>query len=287
MTTNPNTQPELTFEQMTQSEVHLAINWAQKEGWNPGVHDAECFYHADPTGFYAAKLGSEIVGTISLVKYPGNFVFEGLYIVKPECRGKGIGLHIQNYALNLCRGMNLGIDGVVGMREKYAHKGLKLAYSNTRYAGTAQNTPTKRCFPIEKDDFSEVAAYDLECFRFDRSRFLECWLYQKNASSMLIRSQKTDAISGYGVIRKCMEGYKIGPLFAENPAYANMLFDSLTSTVCGETVFLDVPEPNVAAVALAEKYRMKPVFSTLRMYNRKAPDLPLNKIFGITSFELG
>lgn len=66
-----------------------------------------------------------------------------------------------------------------------------------------------------------------------------------------------------------------------------MLFDSLTTPVCGETVFLDVPEPNTAAVALAEKYRMEPVFSTLRMYTRKAPDLPLNKIFGVTSFELG
>ncbi len=66
-----------------------------------------------------------------------------------------------------------------------------------------------------------------------------------------------------------------------------MLFNSLTSTVCGETVFLDAPEPNIAAVALAEKYRMNPIFSTLRMYTRKAPDLPLNKIFGVTSFELG
>ena len=96
----PKSKPEVTIEHMTRSEVDVAIEWARKEGWNPGVHDAECFYQADPTGFYAAKLDGEIVGTISLVKYPGDFVFEGLYIVKPEFRGKGIGLQLQNYALN-------------------------------------------------------------------------------------------------------------------------------------------------------------------------------------------
>jgi hypothetical protein len=32
---------------------------------------------------------------------------------------------------------------------------------------------------------------------------------------------------------------------------------------------------------------MLPVFSTVRMYSKTAPELPLNKIFGVTTFELG
>jgi len=32
---------------------------------------------------------------------------------------------------------------------------------------------------------------------------------------------------------------------------------------------------------------MKPVFETARMYTGAAPDLPLPKLFGVTSFELG
>jgi hypothetical protein len=66
----------ITIEQMNRQEVDIAIEWAQKEGWNPGLHDAECFYHADPTGFYAAKLDGEVVGTISLVKYPDGLVLK-------------------------------------------------------------------------------------------------------------------------------------------------------------------------------------------------------------------
>ncbi|HLA33082.1 MAG TPA: GNAT family N-acetyltransferase, partial [Pseudomonas sp.] len=31
---------------MTRAEVDLAIDWAAAEGWNPGLHDADCFYAA-------------------------------------------------------------------------------------------------------------------------------------------------------------------------------------------------------------------------------------------------
>ena len=51
--------------------------------------------------------------------------------------------------------------------------------------------------------------------------------------------------------------------------------------------FLDVPEPNRAAVEMAEGHGMEPVFETARMYLNGVPELPLDRIFGITSFELG
>jgi GNAT superfamily N-acetyltransferase len=287
MNPQPPGKQDITIEQMTQKEAAVAIDWAQKEGWNPGIHDLECFYQADPTGFYAAKLDGEIAGTISLVKYPGNLVFEGLYIVKLQLRGRGIGSQLQKYALNICKNSNLGLDGVAAMQQKYAEYGFKFAYNNTRYAGTAQNKPSRQCRPIQRTDFSEVAAFDLECFRFEREKFLDCWLFQKDSAGMLIHNEKTGVVSGYGVIRKCVEGHKIGPLFADSADDAERLFDSLTSTVPGETVFLDVPQPNRAAVGLAEKKRLQPVFSTVRMYTKTAPDIPLNRIYGVTTFELG
>jgi len=44
---------------------------------------------------------------------------------------------------------------------------------------------------------------------------------------------------------------------------------------------------NRDAVALAEKHKMKLVFETARMYTGIFPDLPLNRLFGVTTFELG
>ena len=269
---------QVTIESMTLKEVDIAIEWAQKEGWNPGIHDADCFYHADPNGFYAAKVDGEIVGTASIVKYSELFAFEGLYIVRPDFRGKGIGLEIQHFVECKCNGINLGLDGVVSMQKKYEKDGFLFAHNNTRYAGIAHGERSNRCLTIRNDVFDEVATFD--------SKFLERWLFQKDANAFTVREEKSNNISGYGVIRKCFKGHKIGPLFANNEATAELL-KSLSSTVSGEKVFLDVSEPNTAGIQLAKRSKMQPVFSTVRMYTKTAPVLPLDKIYGIASFELG
>jgi hypothetical protein len=103
----------------------------------------------------------------------------------------------------------------------------------------------------------------------------------------MVKQQKTGGICGYGVIRKCGLGHKFGPLFATDADVADVLFRGLASSVSGEPIFLDVPEPNAAAVCLAQRYGMQPVFSTVRMYTKQVPALPLEGIFGVTSFELG
>lgn len=286
---NPRTSEnhKVTIERMTRSEVDVALEWAQKEGWNPGIHDAECFYHADPDGFYAAKIDCEIVGTISVVKYSWDFAFEGLYIVKPEFRGRGIGLELQKFALTICQDCNLGLDGVLAMQQKYELDGFRFAYNNTRYIGVISGEVSTRCVPIQRQDFGEIASFDLQCVAVDRSGFLDCWLFQKDAASMLTRNEVTGKISGYGVIRKCIQGHKIGPLFADDAKTAELLFNSLMSTVPNELISIDVPQPNIRAAELAQKKHMQPAFNTVRMYTKTAPQTQLNKIYGITTFELG
>lgn len=93
---------------------------------------------------------------------------------------------------------------------------------------------------------------------------------------------------GYGVCRPCRQGYKIGPLYADDAAIAEGLFAALVVDLpSGQPFYLDVPEVNPAAVALAEKHGMSVSFETARMYAGAAPDLPLERIFGVTSFEVG
>ncbi len=49
----------------------------------------------------------------------------------------------------------------------------------------------------------------------------------------------------------------------------------------------DIPEVNPHAVALVQKKRMQKVFETARMYNKKIPEIPTDRVLGVTSFELG
>jgi GNAT superfamily N-acetyltransferase len=278
----------VSIEPMTQADLKVALQWAIKEGWNPGIHDAECFFNADPHGFYVAKLAGQIVGTFSIVTYSPDFAFEGLVIVRPDLRGNGVGLAIQRFISSHFANVNVGLDGVLQMQEKYERIGFRLAYKNTRYAGVGAERPVGSvpCVSIRTGDFAEVASFDERFFFANRASFLNCWLYQNDAHAFMAKTA-TGRIQGYGVIRKCVQGHKIGPLFAENLAVADALFSSLTSTVPGEPVFLDVPDVNVFGVQLARAHTMQPVFTTVRMYTKSPPTLPLDNTYGVTSFELG
>lgn len=98
---------------------------------------------------------------------------------------------------------------------------------------------------------------------------------------------KVGELIGYGLIRKCWAGYKIGPLFADDQSTAEQIFRALRASVPEETIYLDVPEPNKEAMELAKKYQMNVMFRTIRMYSKKKPYIKLSKVYGVTSFELG
>ena len=66
-----------------------------------------------------------------------------------------------------------------------------------------------------------------------------------------------------------------------------MLFQALAAWVRGASVFLDLPEPNQAAVQLAARSSLSPAFETALMYRGMRPDLPPAQTYGISTFALG
>ena len=270
---------------MSRADLDRALEWAAAEGWNPGLDDAEAFYAADPQGFFAGVLDGEMVASISLVAYDARFSFLGFYIVQPAHRGKGLGLKLWQEALARHGTPLVGLDGVVAQQENYKKSGFQLAYRNIRYRGAIAGKPSARLVAADTVPFERLLAYDRKFFPAPRSDFLTRWI--KPADGNALVAIKEGEIAGFGVIRACLEGLKIGPLYAETERIAAELLTALAATARGDNLYLDVPAPNSAAVKLAERYRMRPVFETARMYTGAAPDLPLSQWFGVTSFELG
>lgn len=277
--------------------LDLAVEWAAREGWNPGLADAEAFFAADPGGFLLAEspTGGEPLGTISVVAYPGNFGFLGFYIVRPESRGQGIGLALWQAGMARLAGRVVGLDGVVAQQANYARSGFVLAHRNIRYGGDAvaaaeaEAAPALAVVPAASLPFAAIEGFDRVHFGAPRAAFLRAWLTLPGHVALAAVRREAGEIAGLGVLRPCREGAKIGPLFAAGEAEARALFAAFAARAPAGPLFLDVPEPNAAARRLAEAAGLRPVFETARMYAgpRPAPDLPLARIFGITSFELG
>jgi ribosomal protein S18 acetylase RimI-like enzyme len=283
--------PDCSIRTMRDDEVELAIELAAREGWNPGLHDARCFFEADPGAFLIAEVDGGLAGCLSAVSYDGRFGFIGLYIVVPRWRGQGIGLRLWRRGMERLAGHLVGLDGVPEQQENYRKSGFTLAWRNVRYAGVARKAASSRgdsaaFVPLTDVDFTMLCADDRRVFPAPRERFLRAWIGMPDAIGLAC--VQGGRLAGWGVIRRCREGHKIGPLVADDAAMASSLYGALCNRVHeGDTVYLDVPLPNADAVALAERYGMRSVFETARMYTDAAPACALERVFGVTSFELG
>jgi ribosomal protein S18 acetylase RimI-like enzyme len=281
----------LRIRPMTRAELDVVVDWAAAEGWNPGWHDADTFHAADPGGFLLGLIGGEPVSAISAVRYGNRFAFIGFYMVRPDFRGQGHGIAIWRAAMQRLAGRTIGLDGVVAQQQSYRRSGFELAWNNVRYEGRATHDGRvgDAIVPIGSavSELSDLLTYDAAFFPDDRRGFVRHWVAQTGSMTLAIRDGE-GRLTGYGVIRPCRIGWKVGPLFADDADGADRLLRALMSHAApDDAIQLDIPAGNRRALALVRAHGMRPVFETARMYAGPTPDLPIDRIFGITTFELG
>ncbi len=284
---------ELLIRNMTRSEVDELVSWAAHEGWNPGLGDAEIFWRTDAEAFVAAELGGEMIGGGTITSYASEFGFMGFFIVKPAYRSRGLGNTIwharRERLINRLRpGASIGMDGVFTMQDYYAKGGFVFSHRNLRFRADNPCEPAPRnehIMPLATLPFDQLAAYDRLCFPAPRPVFLQDWITQ--STGLALAYHRDDKLQGYGVIRQCREGCKLGPLFADDADIADALYTQLATFAATGPLFLDAPENNPDAMALVRRHNMTEVFGCARMYLGQPPALEHERIYGVTTFELG
>ena len=270
---------------MGAQDLALALDWAAAEGWNPGRADAACFAAVDPEGFLLGEIAGSPAATIWVVNYDGRFAFLGGYIVRPDMRGRGYGVRLWQSGVAHAAGRTIGLDGVVAQQDNYKKSSFALAYRNVRYGGRVSASNTSGTVALATIPLATIVEDDATVFPAARPAFLHAWL---NAPGHVGRALLRDGrLAAWGVIRPCRTGFKIGPLVADDRGGAEDVFEGLVAAAGGGETFLDVPEPNKGAVALAESRGLAPVFETARMYTGPIRPIRLDRVFGVTTLELG
>ncbi len=288
---------DVIFRPMRKEELVLTLEWAAKEGWNPGLDDVDIFWATDPEGFLVAELNGEPVGTGAIISYGRTLGFMGLFLVRPDLRGRGIGRQLWFARRDLLRSRlepdaPIGLDGVLPMQAFYANGGFVLSHQQTRHTAVIGDAPTRdqaldgQVCDLSELPFEQVEAFDRTHFGAKRSEFLKLWIKPKQGAGKAVLASD-GSIRAMAVIRKSVQGYRIGPLFARDAKAAELALRALTEPLRGQLVCLDIPTNNPSALQLAVDFGMRPDFTCGRMYFGKAPALPWNQIYGVTTFELG
>jgi hypothetical protein len=267
---------------MAESELALALDWAAAEGWNPGLSDAHSFYAADPKGFFLGELDGAPIGCVSAIAYDQEYGFLGFYIVRPPYRGRGFGMQLWDAAMAYRPGAMWASTASSPNKKTTGNQALRSPIATSAIKARAA---TPGLIDLSSVAFDEIARYDRTVFPADRADFLHRWIRQPQGAALAVRSKQR--LEGYGVLRACRRGFKIGPLFADDPQIADALFQGLAARAAGQPIFLDAPAANPAAIGLAKRHGMAPVFETARMYTKEPPTVRLDRCFGVTTFELG
>ena len=87
---------KIDVRRMDKNDLQLAVAWAGNEGWNPGLHDADPFYAADPNGFFIAEIngepGDRVYGLDGVVAMLDKYVQQmGVAIAHYNARYEGVG----------------------------------------------------------------------------------------------------------------------------------------------------------------------------------------------------
>ena len=99
-------------------------------------------------------------------------------------------------------------------------------------------------------DFQDIEDMDAVCFPGSRGDFLKSWIEQDDAISLGLVEK--DRLRGYGLMRPCLSGWKVGPLIADEIETANRLWTGFSKHGQGKSIFIDSPDNNPSAIHLCK-----------------------------------
>src|SRR2546423_1036442 len=264
--------------------------WAAEEIWSLGRGDDAIVARTDPDAFFAGFIGEPHASAVSVVNGDEDFAFAGMLLVAPALRGIGVGPAPFNAAIAHAGDRAVAVDAPMKLEDRLQQLGFATAWRIIRWAGRIPPTRAAgpHVVPATEEHHGQMAAWDAACFPADRPGFATEFATAPQRRALGYADAK-GRIYGYGVLRAAGGVMRIGPLYAQESYQAAALFDGLCDVARqadAVTVTVDVPEPNVAACAVAETRGLSYDSDVVRMSRPGAAGPPrkidLSRLYGLS-----
>lgn len=261
---------------MTVGDVPLGLRLSAQAGWNQLEADWRRALGLQPDGCLVAEQDGFPVGTTTTCIFD-SIAWIAMVLVDASCRGGGIGTALMKHALAFlgARGVrSVRLDATPLGRPLYLKLGFVEEYALTRYDGQpasgvasgprGQEAPTDRTAP----DLATLAALDRAITGTNRTGLLRALLADNGAHLRWFDDDQ--ALAGFLLSRPGAKALHIGPCLGSPTAGQALLADALARHA-GQRVFVDVPDANRPAVALAQSAGLQAQRPLYRMCRGPAP----------------
>ena len=293
----------------TAEEVRLHVTPKMTAGgFKPGALDYASFFASDETGFFVGELDGQVLSCISVVKHSASYAFVGHYIVDKQYRGLGYELRTWKTAMaSVKEDCNVGLNAVLEVEPVYEKSGFKRAWCTQRFgfkaseaasifSGISQSSLEANIQPTSEAQFHDLLEYDTSIQSFSRPQFLEKWIYAPNSHAFTAINDEGSVV-GYIVVRRILhpeDGWRMGPLFADNSKIARSLYQAVFTKVAevDPTGVIDTDVPcgdlfDPGTTQIPKDLSGTPIFTCARMYTKGVPSsMQLKKIFVVTALEI-
>eukprot|EP00105_Crassostrea_gigas_P025290 XP_011445826.1 PREDICTED: uncharacterized protein LOC105341162 [Crassostrea gigas] len=261
--------------------------------WYMEMSYLECVFNTDPSGLtVVVKDNGELIGHSGLLAHGDTIVGGGLTIIKDGYRHLGIGKHLFQEQMK-AKGDRNGFGNILTNRITfYAPFGLTIM-SHIFHFNQGPVDPEFIADVPEGDfevvsardmKFDDVIAYDSEIHTVPRPVYISNWAMHQLANTYV--ALKSGRVVGYGVVRPSDVGYKMHPLYADDPKIAKALFCRLASHIpTGQVMNFAQPIGNEQANAFVVGNKLTSYISMTRVYDKWNIPVDIQRVYSVSTTE--
>jgi GNAT superfamily N-acetyltransferase len=249
----------LALRLLTCADLGFADAVRAAAGWNQTLNDWLRFLETEPEGCFLAEWDGAPAGTATTTVYGPSLAWIGMVLVAPAFRRRGIGRALLGHCLDYLEGRGVRcvkLDATPVGKTVYDQLGFRDEWTLQRWARLpAPNkplAPDPGIRPWCEPDASLVQEVDTLAFGVSRERILRVLARQSTAA--LVLESAPGRVAGYGLLRPGAQALYLGPVAAISPEAGLCLLEALLAGCDGQQVYWDIPDPNLAAVALARRH---------------------------------
>jgi ribosomal protein S18 acetylase RimI-like enzyme len=275
---------------MTPGDLPAALRLSRQAGWNQLEADWLRFLAMQPDGCFVAERADNCIGTVVACIFD-NVAWIAMLLVDSGHRGQGIGRALFEHALVFIdkRGVaTIRLDATALGQPLYEKLGFVPQYELVRYAGVPDaSIASKIPLPVREawpGDVDELMMLDRMVTQTNRRKFLERLIIERPHSLWVAEQQ--GQIGGYITMRGGRCALHIGPCVASVETGPALIAHAIGRSK-NESIFLDVPIPNSAAVEFAESLELRVARRFVRMCRGRQIQEDVRRVWVSSGPELG